>query len=114
MKKYIKYPIGIVMLSLVLNSCQDLDRPELGDYPKDANQPGGSLKFYTAFDGTTSNTIKNAVDSVRANFPSNNPLVSIDGIKGKAVKGKKYDYVKYSSANDFVQNASSFTISLLA
>ena len=96
----------------VVVSCQNLDRPELGDYPKDANQPGGPLKFYTAFDGTSNNPLMNAVDSVRAKFPSDNPLKSIDGVRGKAVQGEKYKYIKYTSANDFAQNAGSFTVSV--
>lgn len=106
---------GILSIGVLVFSCQDLDRPELGDsYPKDANPPGGPLKFYAAFDGTTNNPLMNAVDSIRAKFPSDNPLVSIDGIKGKALQGAKYKYVKYSSANDFAQNARSFSISVWA
>jgi hypothetical protein len=38
-------------LVIMLGACQKMDRPALGDYPKDANPPGGPLKFYTAFDG---------------------------------------------------------------
>ncbi len=44
----------------------------------------GPLKFYVAFDGTTSNPLMNAVDSIRAKFPSDNPLASIDGAKRKS------------------------------
>lgn len=100
---------------MLVFSCQDLDRPELEDnFPKDTNAPGGPLKFYTAFDGTTSNPLMNAVDSIRAKFPSSNPLTSIDGPKSRALQGAKYKYVKYSSANDFAQNAKSFTIAVWA
>lgn len=112
MKKIIKIS-GLLSLLILAFSCQNLDRPDLeADFPKDANPPGGPLKFYVAFDGTTTNPLMNAVDSVRAKFPSNNPLSSVDGIKGKALQGAKYKYVKYSSANDFAQNAKSFTISV--
>lgn len=104
-----------IAVGLVAFSCQDLDRPELGDnYPKDANAPGGPLKFYTAFDGKTNNPLMNAVDSVRAKFPIDNPLSSMDGANGKALQGAKYKYVKFSSANDFAQNAKSFSISVWA
>lgn len=89
-----------------------MDRPELGDYPQDASVPGGPLKFYAAFDGTTSNPLMNAVDSVKAKFPSDNPLASIDGASAKAVQGQPYKYIKYTSANDFAQTAGSFTISV--
>lgn len=100
------------LFALALIGCQDMDRPELGEYPTDANASGGPLKFYTAFDGTSSDVLMNAVDSVRAKFPSSNSLASIDGINGKAVQGEKYKYIKFSSANDFAKKASSFTVSL--
>lgn len=114
MKKNILKIFGILSLTLILVNCQNMDRPELGDYPKDANQPGGPLKFYVAFDGTTDNPLMNAVDSIRAKFPSSNPLASIDGSKGKGVQGAKYKYIKYSSANDFAKEAKSFTVSVWA
>lgn len=105
--------IGLFILSVLAVSCQNLDRPELeADYPKDINAPGGPLKFYVAFDGTTNNPLMNAVDSVRAKFPNDNPLASMDGAKGKGVQGANYKYIKYSSANDFAQNAGSFTVSV--
>jgi hypothetical protein len=70
---YFFYLLGLVVLAA---SCQKMTRPALGNYPKDANPPGGPLKFYAAFDGTSSNALMNGVDSIRADFPSNNPLKS--------------------------------------
>ena len=113
-----KNKIHLYLLSLVLilaaGSCQKMKRPNLGDFPKDNDPhfplyPGGPLKFYTAFDGTTTDPLMNAVDSVRANFPGSNPLTSIAGITGKAVKGVDQKAIKYSSANDF-SLVTSFTI----
>lgn len=109
-KSFIKKAFGIALISLVFIGCQDMDRPELGDYTKDANAPGGPLKFYVAFDGTTTNPLMNAVDSIRAKFPIDNPLTSIVGISGKALKGENYKYIKYTNANDFASTAGSFTI----
>lgn len=100
-----------VLITLVAGSCKKLDRPPLGDYPKDANPPGGPLKFYVAFNGTTSNPLMNAVDSIRANFPSDNPLASVDGVSGKAVQGKIDKAIKYPGANDF-KDATSCTIAM--
>src|SRR5689334_3641622 len=83
-----------IVAILLFSACQKLDKPELAsNYPKDANPPGGPLKFYTAFDGTTSNAAMNAVDSIRASFPSSNPLSSVDGISGKAVKGENKKFI---------------------
>ena len=49
--------------------------------------PGGPLKFYVAFDGTTADPLMNAVDSVRANFPVKILLLQLTGITGMAVDG---------------------------
>lgn len=97
------------ILILGFIGCQKMDRPALGKYLQDANPPGGPLKFYAAFDGTTSNPLMNAVDSIRANFPSANPFTSVAGISGKAVQGVSGMAINYPSANDF-KYATSFTI----
>ncbi len=109
--KIAKYALFIIVIVLATMGCKKLDRPALGDYPKDANPPGGPLKFYVAFDGTTSNPLMNAVDSIRANFPSSNPFTSIDGVEGKAAQGVDQKAILYPSANDF-NKVTSFTISL--
>jgi Concanavalin A-like lectin/glucanases superfamily len=112
MKKTFNY-IAILLAGSVLTffSCQDLERPALGSFPKDANAPGGPLKFFAAFDGTTTNVFLNAVDSIRANFPATNPMKSIDGISGKAIQGDGTQFITYPSANDFGGLVSSFTVS---
>ncbi|HEX5026895.1 MAG TPA: LamG domain-containing protein [Agriterribacter sp.] len=79
-----------------------MERPPLGDYPKDSNPPGGPLKFYTAYDETT-------VDSIRANFGSEKNVTYVDGITGKAMSADATGYIVYPSANDF-KNAKSFTV----
>lgn len=109
--RIIKNTLLVLTASTLITACQKLSRPKLGEFPKDANAPGGPLKFYVAFDGTTNNPLMNAVDSIRANFPSDNPLASVDGIKGKAVQGTGTKAIKYPSANDF-NAATSCTISM--
>jgi Concanavalin A-like lectin/glucanases superfamily len=101
----------MVVLSFVLFSCQKMDRPELGDFTKDANPPGGPLKFYAAFDGSTTDPLMNAVDSIRANFPSENPLVSTTGVTGKGIQANGTKAIKYPTANDF-KGVTSCTISM--
>ena len=71
--KMLKTAVFILMVIVVGTSCKKLSRPALGDFPKDADPrfplyPGGPLKFFTAFDGTTSNPLMNAVDSIRASL----------------------------------------------
>ncbi|XVJ64962.1 MAG: LamG domain-containing protein [Lacibacter sp.] len=104
--------LTVAAAAFVMVACQKIDRPELGDYIKDANPPGGPLKFYVAFDGTTTDPLRNAVDSMRANFASSNPLTFVPGISGRAIQGAatKDKAVKYASPNDFA-DASSFTVS---
>jgi concanavalin A-like lectin/glucanase superfamily protein len=106
MKNKIHLYLLLVALVVIAGSCQKMDRPRLGDFPKDNDPhfplyPGGPLKFYAAFDGTSADKLMNAVDSVRANFPSDNPLASVTGITGKAVKGDGIKAIKYPNANDF-------------
>ena len=110
MKKIIYKCSMFAAVVLLATSCQKMDEPGLGDFPKDTNPPGGALKFYAAFDGTTDNGLKNAVDSIRANYPSENPFQSVDGINGKAIQGEAGKFIKYASFNDWAQS-SSFTIS---
>jgi hypothetical protein len=100
----------IAISGLAIASCKKLDRPALGDYPKDANPPGGPLKFFVAFNGTTTNPLMNAVDSIRANFPASNTAASVDGVSGKGYKGSETTFTQYASANDFTKSTS-FTIS---
>lgn len=110
-KSILKKAFGIAFISLVFIGCQEMDRPGLGDYPVDATAVGGPLKFYTAFDGTSADPLMNAVDSVRAKFPIDNPFTSIDGVNGKAVQGVSNKFIAYSKPNDWAKTAKSFTVS---
>lgn len=112
--KFLKYSLCVMLVGIAFLGCQKMDRPVLGDYPKDTNPPGGPLKFYAAFDGTTDNPLMNAVDSIRANFPSDNPLPAVPGVSGNGIQGDPDPdhFVKYAGANDFPSTASSFTVSL--
>lgn len=102
--KYLK--LFFILAIATLWSCQDLERPALGNFPQDANPPGGPLKFYEAFDGSTSNPLMNAVDSIRANFPADNPFTTIDGVRGKAVSGASDTYIKFGNFNDWASSGS--------
>jgi hypothetical protein len=114
--KLIKIAFFCLAVLMVAASCKKLSRPALGDFPKDANPtfplyPGGPLKFFAAFDGSSTNPLMNAVDSIRAGFPSDNPLVSIAGVNGKGIKGDGIKAIKYPSGNDF-NTVTSCTISM--
>jgi hypothetical protein len=99
-------------LVLAIVSCQKIERPEnASDFPVDTNPPGGPLKFYAAFDGTSTDPLRNAVDSIRANFPADNPFTSVSGISGKAMQGAPKKFIKYPSFNDWT-SSSSFSVSV--
>lgn len=96
----------ILAVMLIITGCKKLDRPALGDYPKDVNPPGGPLKFYAALDG-------GSVDSIRANFATDNNVTYVAGVNGKAAKfdALKKGYIVYPSANDF-GSQTNFSVSL--
>lgn len=100
-----------MVAGLMFVGCQKKDRPGLSNFPQDTNPPGGPLKFYAAFDGTTSNALMNGVDSIKATFPADNPLALADGVNGKAIVGEPGKFVKYAKPNDWAALSKSFTIS---
>jgi hypothetical protein len=107
----IKKAFGIAFVSIAFIGCQEMDKPALGDYPKDENPVGGPLKFYVPFDDNTSDPLKFAVDNIRAKFPNDNPLAQTEGINGKGVKGgEAKKFIAYSSANDFAATAGDMTV----
>lgn len=107
MQKKFFHVFTAIALVLFVTSCQKMDKPELGTYPVDANSPTGPLKFYVAFDGTSSNPLMNAVDSIRATFPSDNPFT----VAGGSATGVNQKFIKYPSFNTWA-GSSSISISV--
>lgn len=104
-----KYVSLSLLLGIAFVSCQKMDKKGVGDYPQDTNPPGGPLKFFAAFDGSTSDPLRNGVDSIRANFPTVNTADAADGISGKGYGGSETAYAQYSAPNDFAKSTS-FTV----
>jgi len=106
MNKLTRLSFLTLILALAVASCQKMNRPALGDYPKDTNVPGGPLKFYAALDG-------GSVDSIRANFATDNHVTYVTGVNGKAAKFDMATkgYIVYPSANDF-GGQTSFSVSI--
>lgn len=113
--KISKSAILALTIGISVLSCDKIVHPGLGTYPKDANQPGGPLKFYTAFDGINA-------DSIRANYASVDSSTSyVTGASGQAIQfnpvlgstgtDSVYSFLQYASANDFASTATSFTVS---
>lgn len=102
-KRIAQLPVLVLAIALAGAGCQKESRPALGDYPEDTNPPGGPLKFYAAYENTN-------VDSIRANFGSDNNVSYTTGVNGMAIDGSANGYVVYPSANDF-KKSTSFTVS---
>src|ERR1700716_3714814 len=85
----------VLAIGLVGSGCKKLDRPALGNYPKDTNPPGGPVKFYASLDGKS-------VDSIRANFGIDNNVTYVPGVNKQAAKFDmiKKGYIVFPSAND--------------
>lgn len=94
--KISKSGILVLAMGIAITSCQKMERPALGDYPQDTNPPGGPLKFFAALDGGN-------VDSIRANFGTDNDVTYAAGVSGEAATFDpvKKGYIAYPSANDF-------------
>lgn len=110
MKKIFQFALVATGFMMLASGCQKMDKPGMGEYPTDVNPPGGPLKFYVAFDGTSPDPLRNAVDSIRANFAADNPFTQVDGVSGKAVEGVTQKFIKYQKPNDWAIAAKSFTI----
>lgn len=99
MKNKLNVCLMAVLAVLILGSCQKMKRPELGNYIADSAPPNSPLKFFAAMDGTGTDQLRNAVDSIRANFPVSNGMTSVAGISGKGMKGSDGASIVYPSSN---------------
>ncbi len=99
MKNRLNICIGAILAVLMLGSCQKMERPELGNYLQDNTPPNSPLKFYAAMDGGGTDQLRNAVDSIRANFPVSNSMTSITGITGKGQQGGDGKSIVYPNSN---------------
>jgi hypothetical protein len=95
---------SVLALSGFMMSCQDMERPALGEYQTD--EPiVGDLKFFAPFDGDYVEDMKKSIGKgVGASF--------VTGVKGQAVEldGGANSIVSMRTTNDF-KNATSFTVS---
>jgi hypothetical protein len=101
--KITRNAIVVLFLGIAATGCEKITHPPLGDYPTDATQPGGPLKFFTAYDGINA-------DSIRAQWGVDSNVNYTEGINGQALQGSPTTFVQYGSANDFGASTS-FTIS---
>ncbi|MBL0356439.1 MAG: LamG domain-containing protein [Chitinophagaceae bacterium] len=110
MKSILKLLTIVSVVVLVAGSCKKLNRPSLGDYPKDdAVLPAGDLRFYVPFGGDNPQARFNVADEISTNPAIKCPLSLVDGVNGKAMQGSSTAAITYINANDF-KSATSFTV----
>ncbi len=102
-----KIKISVLTVSafaLLLSGCQNLERPELGEYQTDA-PIAGDLKFFAAFDG-------DYVEDMKKSIGKGTGSSFVAGVKGQGVEldGAANSVVSMRTTNDF-KNATSFTVS---
>lgn len=92
-----------------------MDRPELGDYPKDTQvTPATSLRFFASFDSTSEADkqinirFKDSISGYPSFFPDNSIKI-VPGVTGTAYQGNLDKNLVYLNANDFGKS-SSFTV----
>lgn len=116
MKNLIKTFIWVLSVWLAIG-CQKMDRPVLGDYPKDTDvNPTTPLRFYVNFDSTATADkqinvrFKDSISGYPCFFPDNSIQI-VSGIKGTAYYSTSGKFLQYYNTNDFVATAQSFTVS---
>lgn len=113
------FPIVALLITAAVG-CQKMDRPELGDYPKDTPvTPTTSLRFFLPFDSTSPDDkqinirFKDSISGYPSFFP-NSSISIVPGVKGTAFQGTSSTVLKYINTNDFVATAQSFTVAFWA
>jgi len=108
--------LAAIALVTGMMSCQKMDRPALGDYPKDHTvSPTTPLRFYANFDSTNADGKQINIrfgDSI-SGYPSFFPNSAIKvgtGIRGTSYVGSGGAALQYLNANDF-SKSTSFTVS---
>ncbi|MGE9310985.1 LamG domain-containing protein [Niabella sp. CJ426] len=102
---------------LALHSCQKMDRPVLGDYPKDVDViPTTPLRFYVPFDSTETKDrqlnirFADEISSYPCLFPDAS-IKSGTGVSGTSYQGADNVALRYLNAND-MKTATSFSVAL--
>ncbi len=111
MKSYNRF-LSLIVVIMVMASCQKMDRPQLGDYDEDViANPATALRFYVSFDSTTESDkqinvrFKDSISSYPSFFPDAS-LSIIPGVRGTAYQGNKDKNLTYINANDFAKSTS--------
>lgn len=86
-------------------SCQKMERPDLGDYPKDPPPPPYSiLKSYWTFDGNARDTGQYRLQTTVKN------VTYVDGVKGQAAKIGEGGYIVAPAVDDSLKTPGSLTV----
>lgn len=94
-----------ILFTILISACQKMERPKLGDYPKDPPKPPYSiLKSYWTFDGHARDT-----GQYRAVATTKN-VTYVDGVKGQAAKIGDGGYIMIPTIDDSMATPGSLTV----
>ena len=95
----------VLAIAFVFSACQKLERPALGDYPKDPPPPPYSiLKSYFSFDNTDRDT-----GQYRLPVTSKN-ISYVTGVSGQAAQIGDGGYIFSTKLNDSLKTIGSFSV----
>lgn len=104
--------LAAIALVTGMMSCQKMDRPALGDYPKDhTTTPTTALRFFANFDSTSAEgkqiniRFGDSISGYPCFFPDKSIQVAA-GKSGTAFRNTAENALSYLNANDFAQSSS--------
>lgn len=95
----------VLAIAFVFSACQKLERPALGDYPKDPPPPPYSiLKSYFSFDNTIRDTGQYRLPVISKN------ITFVTGVSGQAAQIGDGGYILSTKLNDSLKTIGSFSV----
>ncbi len=97
--KFSRIIILILVLCIVITSCQKLTRPTLGDYPKDPpTPPYNALKSSFSFENNTTDNGENKLTSISSN------VSYVAGITGQALQIRSMGYLLFPLTDTIINS----------
>lgn len=103
MKNILKFMSGAAVVLIAFSGCQKMERPVLGNYPKDPPVPPyNSLKSFWAFENNTTDAGENKLTGTASN------VTYVAGVTGQALKINPGGYLLLKAIGQTNQDANGF------
>lgn len=100
----IKNALIILVTGIVINGCQKMDRPELGDFPVDPDPPPyNELKSHFTFEDSPADAGENQLEATEEHN-----VTYVEGVDGKAAQFGDQGYILYKAIGDTVVHPNEF------